>query len=107
VSHGQKIRQFRETLGLTQMEVCERTGVSRSYLSQIETGVRPGSLKVVSTLAEILNVPVGEIFDFGEIGAEEATLLEAFGELSSEDRKAVLRHATALNKETEMRRLLK
>lgn len=107
MSHGQKIKQLREALGLTQAEVCERSGLSRSYLSQIETGSRPGSLNVVSSLAQILNVPVGEIFDFEEIDPEEFALLEAFRDLSAEDRKAVLRHATAIKRETEMRRMLK
>jgi DNA-binding XRE family transcriptional regulator len=48
------IRQYR---GMTQRELAEKVGRSVPYLSQLETRKRHGSIKVLSEIASVLEVP--------------------------------------------------
>lgn len=50
------IKVWREYRGLSQTELATRAGISVPYLSQLETNKREGSLRVLSALAEALNV---------------------------------------------------
>lgn len=50
------IKVWREYHGLSQTELATRAGISVPYLSQLETNKRDGSLRVLSALAEALNV---------------------------------------------------
>ena len=47
--------------GLTRDEICRRAGVSRSMLSQIETGGRRAGLKTAASLARVLGISRLEI----------------------------------------------
>ncbi len=49
------IRQYR---GMSQRELAERVGNSVPYLSQLETRKRRGSIKVLSEIARVLEVPL-------------------------------------------------
>ena len=48
---GRRIRQARESCGMTQDEVAEKLGVSRPIVVQIEQGKRPVSGIELQTLA--------------------------------------------------------
>jgi DNA-binding XRE family transcriptional regulator len=37
---GQRIRDKRKSLGLTQDQLCQQVGISKSFLSEVETGKR-------------------------------------------------------------------
>lgn len=50
------LRKFR---GLTQKDLAEAAGISRPYLTEIETGKKDGSLRAMKSIASILNVNVG------------------------------------------------
>jgi DNA-binding XRE family transcriptional regulator len=50
------IRKFR---GLTQKDLAEAAGLSRPYLTEIETGKKTGSIAALKSLASALNVDVG------------------------------------------------
>jgi DNA-binding XRE family transcriptional regulator len=50
------IKVWREYCGLSQTELATSAGISVPYLSQLETNKREGSLRVLSALAEALNV---------------------------------------------------
>ena len=51
------IRSRREALGLTQSDLAERLGVTKSLLSLIESGKRLPTENQISTLAEVLGMP--------------------------------------------------
>ncbi|MBI4588264.1 MAG: helix-turn-helix domain-containing protein [Candidatus Rokubacteria bacterium] len=61
---GQRLRNFRGRLGLTQRELAERVagGVDLSYIGRIERGEQLPSLKLLQKLGRSLGVPVGEFF---------------------------------------------
>ena len=46
---GHSIRELRGRLGLGQQETARRLGISISYLSQIESGVRPLTAAVLGS----------------------------------------------------------
>lgn len=49
---------WREHRGLTQAQLARSASISKAYLSQIETGVRRGSVKSLKALAVALQVPL-------------------------------------------------
>jgi transcriptional regulator with XRE-family HTH domain len=54
------LRRLREAKGLSQDALAYDAGMSRSYLSQLETGVFFVSIKIVGKLAETLEVEPAE-----------------------------------------------
>lgn len=56
VRFGQRVRQLRERLDLTQAELARRAFVSRSYIAHVETGRNLPSLDVVDRLVAALGV---------------------------------------------------
>jgi DNA-binding XRE family transcriptional regulator/mannose-6-phosphate isomerase-like protein (cupin superfamily) len=61
-SFGAQVRAFRAARRLTAAALAERCGVSRSLISQIETGRISPSLDVVRRLAGALGVPIAALF---------------------------------------------
>ena len=55
------IRIWREHRGMTAKALAEASGVSAAYLSQIETGGKPGSVKALAALAKALDVAVDDL----------------------------------------------
>lgn len=58
---ARNLRRLRAAKGLSQDDLAYEAGVSRSYLSQLETGVFYASLKIVGRLAESLAVEPAEL----------------------------------------------
>jgi DNA-binding XRE family transcriptional regulator len=52
------VKLWREHRGLTQQELAKRTGISKPYLSQIETGKRQGTVETLRAVARALDVPL-------------------------------------------------
>lgn len=50
------LRKFR---GFTQSELSQEAGISRPYLTEIETGKKDGSLRAMKSIASALGVNVG------------------------------------------------
>jgi DNA-binding XRE family transcriptional regulator len=57
------IKLWREHRGLTQQELAKRAGISKPYLSQIETGKRQGTVETLSAIARSLDVPLDVLTD--------------------------------------------
>jgi len=55
VTFGQRLRELRKARGMTQRELAQKTAISYSYVSKLETGVMPPPRqKVILALAEVL-----------------------------------------------------
>ncbi len=52
------IRKFRK---MTQADLAANSGISRPYLTEIETRKKDGSLRAMKALAQALNVSVGDL----------------------------------------------
>ena len=55
------IRVWREYRGLTQEQLSQAAGISKPYLSQIETGKRTGTTEVLSAIANALDLTLDDI----------------------------------------------
>lgn len=52
------IRTYR---GMTQADLAKASGISRPYLTEIETGKKDGSIRAMKALAQALNVNIGDL----------------------------------------------
>ena len=60
---GYKIREMREKVSMTQMELSRKSGVSRTTISNLENGVENvTTTKTLSKIATALGVKVEELF---------------------------------------------
>ena len=55
------IRVWREYRGLTQQQVAAEAGISKPYLSQLESGQRKGAAEVLAAVAKALNVLLDDL----------------------------------------------
>ncbi|MBB3205494.1 transcriptional regulator with XRE-family HTH domain [Rhodopirellula rubra] len=76
-SLGSTIRLLRDANRLTAVELADKLGVNKSYVSLLESDSRSPSVDVVRRLGEVLGVPPSFLFD---ISSGET---ESHGELSS------------------------
>ena len=60
-----KIRVLRFRHGeMTQQELADRVGVTRQTIHAIENAKYSPSLQLAFRIAEVFNVPIGEVFEF-------------------------------------------
>ncbi len=52
------VRVWREYRGLSAVELAAKAEMSKPYLSEIETGKKPGSIEAYKGLSQALGVPV-------------------------------------------------
>ena len=64
------IKVWREARGLTQRQLADAAGISKPYLSQIETGKCKGSTQSLASIAEALNVSLDELVDQKKSGGK-------------------------------------
>ena len=54
-----RLRQHRAKQGLSQVDLAEKSGISREYIAHLETGHHDPSLSILVTLAKGHKVKVG------------------------------------------------
>lgn len=108
---GARIRAARESLGMTQVALAARVGVSRSAVAQWETG-RSGQVgSNLAQIASVLEVGIehlllgrGSAAVVAELGlseglpADELALLRLYRQCSASDRAVLVRTAHAFAK---------
>ncbi|MFV3078096.1 helix-turn-helix domain-containing protein [Niveispirillum fermenti] len=55
------VRTWRQYRGLTAGALAEQAGISKAYLSEIESGKKPGSVSVLSRIADILKLDMDDL----------------------------------------------
>ncbi|MDT0160364.1 helix-turn-helix transcriptional regulator [Bacillus sp. AG4(2022)] len=92
---GLMIKDQRIKLGLSQTELADKLGVTKSFMSKLESGKKPISLKRLTELGSILEIDVFEsieqdneryskwqvvidMFEAQDLEPEDVLLLEAF-----------------------------
>jgi DNA-binding XRE family transcriptional regulator len=58
-----KVKVWREHRGLTLRALAEKAEIAPAYLSEIETGKKPGSVKAFAALARTLDVQIEALID--------------------------------------------
>lgn len=65
-SFGEAVQEIRIENGLSQDELASRIGMQRTYISDVERGVRNTSISNAKRIARALNVPLAKIIEMGE-----------------------------------------
>lgn len=65
---GPRLRRLRVGRGLTLTALAERTGISKSTLSRLETGQRKPSLELLLPLAGVFQVPLDDLVGAPDVG---------------------------------------
>ncbi|MGE4313191.1 MAG: helix-turn-helix domain-containing protein [Pseudobdellovibrionaceae bacterium] len=55
------VRFFRGKTGLTQVVLAKKAGISRTYLTEIETGAKNGSIQAMKNIADALGVSIDDL----------------------------------------------
>lgn len=63
---GNAVRQRRKQLEISQEELGLRAGIHRTYISQIERGLKSPSLNVMGFLAQALGIDVSQLIKIAE-----------------------------------------
>lgn len=58
---GSQVRKYRQLAGLTQDDLCEKSGIFRTYLSRVENGIANPTITVLNTLAKNLGVDLRKL----------------------------------------------
>ena len=61
VRFGQRLREKRTELGISQEAFADKCGLDRTYISGIERGKRNVSLRNIDTIAKALGVSIAEL----------------------------------------------
>ena len=62
---GKRIKHIRNTLGITQQELADKSNLDRTYISAVENGRQNISLSVSMRIAQVLNTRVENITNQG------------------------------------------
>ena len=63
---GDRLRDLRETLNLSQGDIEKRTGLLRCYISRVENGHTVPSLDTLEKMASALEIPIYKLFHNGD-----------------------------------------
>jgi transcriptional regulator with XRE-family HTH domain len=58
---GDRIRERRVELGLTQADLAEKSDLHYTYIGSLETGVRNPSIDLIARLARALEIDLGDL----------------------------------------------
>lgn len=64
---GKRIKYLREQANFTQEKLAEKAGISLDYLGKIEVNINKPGIKTILKLANALDLPVMNLFDFSGI----------------------------------------
>jgi two-component system, response regulator len=70
---GNTVKAFRSELGISQEELAGRSGLHRTYISDIERGARNVSLKAIEKLAIALETSISALFPYRSWDFPEGT----------------------------------
>jgi len=75
---GKAVRFYRKQLGFSQAELAEKAGISITFLSKIERGIKFPTSETLSGLANGLEVEIYQLFRNDNTPIERWSLFERF-----------------------------
>lgn len=69
MNFGQNVKTRREELGLTQIQLADKVGVSDPMISQIERGTKAASVPLAISIAEALDCTLNDLVYGKRLGA--------------------------------------
>jgi transcriptional regulator with XRE-family HTH domain len=74
VLFGKRLRALRKAANLSREKLAEQTGITSSYLGEIERGEKWPKLQILSALANALDVSPARFFEFDPHSADPKAL---------------------------------
>lgn len=59
---GRTISEMRKARGISQQKICEYSGLSQKYISDIENGKRNLGIDTIVMLSNFFNISIGDFF---------------------------------------------
>lgn len=86
---GQRIRNYRTGLGLSQEKLAELSGCHPTYIGQLERGEKNATLESIEKIAAALGVPLSKLFEkLGDADSGERNIpLECYEFLSAKTKE--------------------
>jgi transcriptional regulator with XRE-family HTH domain len=69
---GAAIKRERSGLGISQDELAKRSGLHRTYVSDLERGTRNPTVGSIQKIANALQLPVGKLFEIADKDSDQA-----------------------------------
>lgn len=73
---GERIRELRKAKGLTQEQLAELVEVEQKHVSRLELGKSYPTIERLEKIAEALNVPLKDFFDFMHLDSPDTRALK-------------------------------
>lgn len=99
-----RIRKIRRAQGMTLQTLADGAGISLSYLSEIETGIKTANMRRLDSIARVLSVQPADLMDDAGADTDLSALIENYCSLPSRRQKAVLDLSCALRDDVEPER---
>lgn len=93
---GEKIKLYRESKDMTQVEIAESLGVKPATISKYESGTLEPNIESLKKLAEIFNVSVDELIKEDDFDISKINILEVLREQKNMKLKGNLYHNTQI-----------
>ena len=61
---GEKIQKFRKSQKISQVQLAFESGLSRQYISYLESGLKSPTIDTLLSIADALNIHIKELLDF-------------------------------------------
>lgn len=90
---GNRVRDYRKALGISQERLAELASIHPTYISNIENAKANASIGIYRRVANGLSVPLSQLIDTNEPKVERDDLMKIFFEirrLSRKEQKMVL-----------------
>ena len=107
MSFASRLRQAREQAGLTQLELAEKLGVTKSAIGNYENGVSSPKWDVLVQIFDVLHVEPNFLYqdsfsppvsDSVHLTPAQSALLASFDQLNDEGQDKVITYAEDLNR---------
>ena len=93
---GEKIKLYRESKNMTQVEIAESLGVKPATISKYESGTLEPNIESLKKLTEIFNVSVDELIKEDDFDISKINILEVLKEQKNMKLKGNLYHNTQI-----------
>jgi len=86
---GERLRLFRQQLGISQEQLAFKAGITPSYLGQVERGEKSPTIDSLEKVAKALNISLEQVFskrseDITELGIMDRIAFELRGRTLAE-----------------------